>query len=92
MPHFSLKPMWACAGAATWSYAISNWLKVPEDDVHVVTGSKDSSLAGRKFQFLIVSYNMVRYVPYDLACAKPCDLGRAHGDGQPDSFFFERVL
>lgn len=55
----------AChAGAAAWSQALSDWLKVTEeDDVHVVTGSRDSNLAGRKFKFLIVSYNMVRSEP-----------------------------
>ena len=36
---------------------------VTEDKVHIVTGSRDSNLAGRQFQFHIVSYNMVRAPP-----------------------------
>ena len=49
-------------GAAQWAQALYDWLMVTEDKVHVVTGSRDSSLAGRRFQFLIVSYNMVRLI------------------------------
>lgn len=47
-------------GAAAWSHALYDWLKVEEADVHVVTGSRDSNVADRKFKFLIVSYNMVQ--------------------------------
>ena len=50
--------MHACA--VQWADALHQWLGITEDRVHVVTGKHNQSLAGRRFEFLIVSYNMVR--------------------------------
>ena len=43
-----------------WADALHQWLGITEDRVHVVTGKHNQSIAGRRFEFLIVSYNMVR--------------------------------
>ncbi len=48
------------ARAVQWADALHQWLGITEDRVHVVTGKHNQSLAGRRFEFLIVSYNMVR--------------------------------
>ena len=43
-----------------WADALHQWLGITEDRVHVVTGKHNQTIAGRRFEFLIVSYNMVR--------------------------------
>ena len=43
-----------------WADALHQWLGITEDRVHVVTGKQNASIAGLRFDFLIVSYNMVR--------------------------------
>ena len=42
-----------------WADALHQWLGITEDRVHVVTGKHNAYIAGLRFDFLIVSYNMV---------------------------------
>ncbi|KAL0034775.1 hypothetical protein WJX77_006947 [Trebouxia sp. C0004] len=42
-----------------WADALHQWLGITDDCVHMVTKGKDCQLEGKKFQFLITSYNFV---------------------------------
>ena len=45
--------------AEQWADALHQWLGITDDCVHMVTKGKDCQLEGKKFQFLITSYNFV---------------------------------
>jgi len=45
--------------AEQWADALHQWLGITDDCVHMVAKGKDCQLEGKKFQFLITSYNFV---------------------------------
>jgi hypothetical protein len=42
--------------AEAWADAVHDWLKVPDDDMHIVFNGKQTEITGRRFKFLIISY------------------------------------
>ena len=55
------QPLTCCllACAEQWADALHQWLGITDDHVHMVSKGKDCQLQGKKFQFLITSYNFV---------------------------------
>lgn len=66
--------------AEQWADALHQWLGITDDCVHMVTKGKDCQLEGKKFQFLITSYNFVSKLKEQLQtlAAKVMVLDEAH--------------